>query len=151
MAHLVIYLLDVYTKPMNISQEVGKLNLMTNSYVVVGSGILGALGIRESNDIDLIVSQNVFDDFEAQGWAHDSWPDQPTLTNGLFELGVHWYGKRVDELLENAQYIDSIPYLSLEDVYEWKKRLGRDKDLRDLGLIENYRVGSTTSEAGAPV
>lgn len=124
---------------MNISDEIRNLNLQDGDYIVVGSGILGALGIRESRDIDLIVSKSLFDDFKNQGWDEDSWPDQPTLTNGLFELGVHWYGKEVDELLENAQYIDDIPYLNLDDVYDWKKRLGREKDLKDLVLIDEYR------------
>lgn len=124
---------------MNIAQEIRKLNLKKGSYIVVGSGILGALGIRESNDIDLIVSKKTFDYFKSQGFNDDRWPDQPTLSNGLFELGMHWYGKELDELLSNAQYVEAIPYLSLDDVYDWKKKLGRDKDLRDLVLIDSYR------------
>lgn len=125
---------------MNIHQKVKELNLPENSYVIVGSGILGALGIRESRDIDIIVSQDVYEKFEAKGWAHDSWPDQETLTQDVFELGVHWYGKKADELLEDAQYIDGVPFLSLDDVYEWKKKLGREKDLNDLKLIDGYRA-----------
>jgi hypothetical protein len=125
---------------MNISQEIKNINLPQGSYVVVGSGILGALGIRQSNDIDLIVSREVYENLEAQGWSYDSWPDQQTLTKGLFEVGVHWYGKEVDELIKDAQYVEGIPYLGLDDTYEWKKKLGREKDLKDLELIDEYRA-----------
>jgi hypothetical protein len=110
--------------------------------VVVGSGILNALGIRESRDIDLIVTDEIYTKFEAEGWEKDNWSDQVVLKHDVFDLGKSWYGKSIDELSPNAQYIDNIPYLSLEDVYKWKKSLGRDKDLHDLELIDEYKTRS---------
>lgn len=123
---------------MHIPTKLKELNLEAGSYIVVGSGILGALGIRESGDIDLIVSQEVYDRFEADGWGHGQWSDHIVLQQDVFDLGRIWYGKSVADLLVNAQYVEYVPYLSLEDVYEWKKNLGREKDLRDLKLIEDY-------------
>lgn len=82
-----------YTKPMNIPQELATLNLPPNSFVVVGSGILNALGIRESNDIDLIVTPEVFASLEQRGYAESSWPDQKTLAFNEFEFGTQWFGK----------------------------------------------------------
>lgn len=46
---------------MNITKKVQDLNLPENSFIVVGSGILSVLGIRESHDIDLIVSVEIFE------------------------------------------------------------------------------------------
>lgn len=127
---------------MNISQKIKELNLPSGSYVVVGSGILNALEIRESGDIDLIVSDEIYKKFENEGWQKDKWSDQVVLKHDVFDLGRSWYGKTVDELKENTQYIEDIPYLSLEDVYIWKKSLGRDKDLQDLKLIDEYKTRS---------
>jgi hypothetical protein len=124
---------------MDVAAKIKELNLPNDSFIVVGSGILGALGIRESSDIDLIVSQQVYDLLENAGWDHDNWSDQTVLKKGVFDIGRDWYGKKVNQLLEDAQYVESIPYLSLDDVYEWKKRLGRPKDLADLILIDSYR------------
>lgn len=124
---------------MNIVQKLGKLNLPINGYVVVGSGVLNASGIRESNDIDIIVSKSIYDKFEAEGWQQANWSDQIVLKKDVFDIGTNWYGLQVDQLLKNAQYVDGIPYLSLDGVYQWKKKLGREKDLADLKLIDEHR------------
>lgn len=123
---------------MDIPAELKKLNLPKNSYIVVGSGILNTLGIRASKDIDLIVSQEVFDRFFNEGWEEDNWSDQFVIKKGVFDIGINWYGKNVTQLLEQAQIIDGIPYLSLDYVYDWKKSVGRKKDLNDLKLIDTY-------------
>lgn len=124
---------------MNIAEELKKLDLPYDSFVVVGSGILGALNIRESADIDLIVSQEVYDRLELEGWDHGKWDEQVVLKKDLFDVGRIWFGDPVDALIKKAQYIDGIPYLSLDDVFAWKKVAGREKDLRDLMLISAYR------------
>jgi hypothetical protein len=125
---------------MNISERLKELNLAENSFIVVGSGILNALSIRESSDIDLIVTEDVYARVEAEGWDHDTWTDQTVLNRDVFDLGRFWYGKYTKELLKDAQYVDGVPYLSLDDVYEWKKDMGREKDLGDLKLIESYKL-----------
>lgn len=33
---------------------------------------------------------------------------------------------------------EDIPFVSLEAVIQWKKRMGREKDMRDLALIDEY-------------
>lgn len=45
---------------MNAIGKLNDLGLTPADAVVIGSGILGALGIRESNDIDLIVTEAAF-------------------------------------------------------------------------------------------
>lgn len=127
---------------MNIPQKIRELGLKSGSYVIVGSGILDALKIRESGDIDIIVSNEVYKKFEEKGWQKASWPDQVVLKHGVFDLGKNWYGETVDDLISDATLVDDIPYLSLDTVYEWKKLRARDKDLKDLALIEAYKARS---------
>lgn len=124
---------------MNFAQKINELNLQAGTYVVVGSGILNALGIRESEDVDLVVTEDAYQMLNEKGWEHGEWRDQPVLRRDVFDIGRHWYGKGVKELLKTAQVVDGIPYLSLDDVYEWKKGLGREKDIRDIALIDEYR------------
>ena len=123
---------------MNFSQKIQHIGLPEGSYVVVGSGILNALGIRESNDIDLVVSGDVYNVLDAKGWEHGTWSDQEVLRYDVFEAGQYWYGKLVGDLLKTAQVVDGVAYLSLDDVYEWKKKLGRPKDIKDLALIDEF-------------
>ena len=124
---------------MNFKQKIAELDLPKGSYIVVGSGILGALGIRESDDIDLVVSEAVFQNISRLGWKQGLWGENIVFQKDIFDIGNDWYGKKVADLLKHAQVVDDVPYLSLDDVYEWKKMKGREKDLRDLGLISEYR------------
>lgn len=123
---------------MNIVERLKELHLSDGDFVVVGSGILNALGIRESGDIDLIVSEAAYARLDADGWTHGLWGEQVVLQKDIFDLGRIWFGKDVEDLLKDAQFVDGVPYLSLEDVYAWKKIKGRDKDIRDLELIQAY-------------
>ncbi|MEO8105270.1 MAG: hypothetical protein ABI602_02945 [Candidatus Saccharibacteria bacterium] len=124
---------------MNIRQEILNLNLPKDSFIVVGSGILGALGIRESNDIDMIVTQSVFDLLDRSGWKHGNWVDQVVLQKGLFDIGTLWMGKTLDGLIKDATIIGGIPYLSLDDLLTWKREKLRPKDIRDVELILAFK------------
>lgn len=125
---------------MDIMQRVVEFDLPKDSYIVVGSGILGALGIRKAGDIDLIVSQEVYDRLEGQnGWSYGKWSDQTVLQQDVFDIGTDWYGESVHDLLQRAEYINDIPYMNLDDVYAWKKSRGQAKDVADLRLIDTYR------------
>jgi len=125
---------------MNVAKKISELNLPESSYIVVGSGILGALGIRESSDIDLVVTQEVYDHFESLGWEKGLWGNKVVFQKDMFDIGLDWYGETAQEVLKRAQVVNGVPYLSLDEVYEWKKRNGREKDLRDLILIDEYRA-----------
>lgn len=124
---------------MDLVQAVKSLNLPKNSFIVVGSGILATLGIREAKDIDLIVSQSVFSGLAKEGWATGQWEDQPVLINGVIEVGTMWAGESVDKLLVNATFIGGIPYVSLDDIKNWKLQKGRPKDIVDVALINEYQ------------
>lgn len=123
---------------MDIKQKILGLKLPENSFIVVGSGILNALGIRESNDIDMIVTQDVFDSLECAGWEHDTWADQTVLKNDVFDLGLHWMNVKIEKLLQRATVVEGIPYLSLSDLLSWKIERARPKDILDIELINDY-------------
>lgn len=126
---------------MNFQEAIGHLHFPQDSFMVVGSGILNALHIRASNDIDLIISEELFYLLKDRGWQIAKREDGTLkITYKQFECMTDWYGKTLKEMLKDAIFIDDIPYMSLDDVYEWKRRLGRPKDLTDLQLIKNYRL-----------
>jgi hypothetical protein len=55
-------------KKNQIIAKVKALNLPQSEYIVYGSCPLAAAGIRESNDIDLLVSRNVGIGLKLKGW-----------------------------------------------------------------------------------
>jgi hypothetical protein len=54
---------------MEIIKEVKSLNLPIGQYVVFGSGPLQIHGIRESNDVDLLVLPGLFEKLKGEGWV----------------------------------------------------------------------------------
>lgn len=131
---------------MNIIEEVRKLNLPQGEYLVLGSGILGALGIREIGDIDLLVSPSVFDKLRADGWTYDEVEIEGRVREYMSRGDIEvyrdfWYGgNRPDPatLIADPHMIDGIPFLSLQKLVDIKRILARPKDLRDIELIEAY-------------
>ena len=103
-------------------------------WVITGSAMV-LYGIREmTHDIDMGCSSKMADQLEKDGYV-------PTLTesgNRKFVIGDDI------EIFENWKYgsierIDGVPVLSLDGLIEMKKSLGREKDYRDIDLIEEFK------------
>ena len=50
---------------MDIFQKLKELDFPVGEYVVIGSGLLAALGLREASDLDLAVSEKLLKDLRA--------------------------------------------------------------------------------------
>ena len=116
------------------------LHFPKDSYIVFGSCPLAVAGIREANDIDLLVSERLFAELKNAGWQELSKsPGDTPLTHDIFEAHHHWdfssYSPTLHHLLETATVIDNIPFASLEEVRKRKISSGRPKDLADIALI----------------
>ncbi len=126
-----------------IVRKVKELNFSKGSYIVFGSCPLAAVGIREANDIDLLVSEELFEKLKETGWKErvKSTHDNP-LVFDVFEAHSNWnfspYSPTLTHLLSSAMIIDSVPFASLEEVRKWKAASGGPKHLTDVKLIDTY-------------
>jgi hypothetical protein len=124
--------------------ELEKLALPENSFMVMGSGILDALGIRKSHDIDLVVSDEVYETLLADGWNKKVSSDgHEGIESGLMEAYNDWTDsdakvKKIDELLLDAEWVNGVPFNSLAKLSLYKARRGQQKDFADLVLIQEY-------------
>lgn len=126
-----------------IISKVKSLGLPHGSYVVFGSCPLAAAGIRESQDVDLLVSEELYEILVQRGWQQiEKGPDDKPLTHDVFEVHMDWnfssYIPTLKKLLETADMIDGVPFASLEEVRKWKEASGRPKDQKDIALIDAY-------------
>ena len=113
------------------------------SYVVFGSGPLAAARIRETNDIDLLVSARLYNFLKEKGWHEkDGANGYGVLTHQEFEVSHIWkfgpYHPRLENLVASADVINGVPFVNLNEVRTWKKVMGRPKDWRDIELIDRY-------------
>jgi len=127
----------------SIFDEVKKLNFPSDQYAVIGGGVMSAHGIRNYGDIDLIVIRDLFEKLKTQGWTPVQGKNN-VLKNGNYEVDVDYkyqeYQPDHEELIRNAEVIDGVPFIRLNELIKFKKALGRDKDKKDVELIEQYLI-----------
>ena len=133
---------------MNKDELLGKvktLGFTLGTYAVFGSGPLVVHQIREVSDIDIIVKPDVYQKLrQSSDWEIKNWPSGGEyLSKNIFEIAAGWhylsaYQPDIDKLINEAELIQGIPFIRLEEVVKWKKAFGREKDFQDIKLIEEY-------------
>lgn len=129
-----------------IIAEVKKLGLPSGSFVVFGSCPLAVAGIREANDVDLLVSPEVLESLKKAGWKQvNKGKDDKPYTYGVFEAHSSWnfasYQPTLKQLLKTADIVDGVPFASLQEVRAWKESSGRPKDLVDIAKLDAFLQG----------
>ena len=99
---------------------------------------MGIRGLRKSADLDLIVTEELWHSLAEKFLVED---DEGTLKIRIGEIEI--CAKPIldydaDALIREAELIDGIRFVTLERTLEWKRRLRREKDLKDAALIEAY-------------
>lgn len=135
---------------MNFFEEIEKLHLPIGEYVIVGSGPMVAHNIRDSHDIDIVVSEKIFNEYKNNGqWEIKPWTyekqNQIYLKKDLVELyldvNCRDFNPTLEELIQRAEIINNIPFASLEDTIKFKTEYAKNnklKHLNDITLIKNY-------------
>ena len=127
----------------DIISKVKTLKLPQDSFIVFGSCPMVIAGIREANDIDLLVSEEIYERLKNSGWQKvDKGTKDEPLTYDVFEAHKNWnfssYNPTLQDLLATSTKVESIPFASLAEVRKWKVASGRDKDIVDIKLIDLY-------------
>ncbi|MDD4662226.1 MAG: hypothetical protein PHG24_03010 [Candidatus Pacebacteria bacterium] len=133
---------------MKIKNYLDKFKLNKDNCIVVGSGILKALNLRENKDIDVITTKEKYEELlsnpnfeEKQSHGHG------VLTDDLFEISIDWTVLdktwTFKDLTNQSIIIDDVRYTTIEFLLKAKKswiEKGeiRQKDLDDVQLMEDY-------------
>lgn len=130
----------------NVFEEIENVGLPKDQFMVLGSGILAALGIREVGDIDLLVKPALFDKLRNEGWKYEvieiEGRPREKISHGIVEAfkDFWWEGGSLEpeEGIAKAEKINGVNFIPLHILLEVKKTMGREKDIRDVALIERY-------------
>lgn len=124
-------------------EHVKSLDLLPGQFAVFGSGPMVVRGMRDSDDADVIVSDELFEKLALDPmWTSVELRDHHTsIRRGDVEIFHTWAPGAWDvaDLIKNAEMIDGLPFVRLEAVVEWKQLRNEVKDREDLKLIEEYR------------
>lgn len=133
---------------MEIKSKLGELDLHPRNAVVIGSGILNALCLRENKDIDVIVTEEKYKELCANGrFKKEQNHGREVLTDGLFEIGTSWTvvgnTQKFPDLVEVSTVIDGVRYNTIQFLLDAKRGWleegdVRQKDIDDVKLMEKY-------------
>ena len=133
------------------ADKVKELDLPLDQIIVIGSGILDQLGIRPASDIDLAASSDLMKKLseESSDWSKKFGYNQRfyfVKDDGSTEVWDGWDfdGQTVsyDDLLDYAVEYDGVRFVDLEFLRKWKSWRGREKDVRDVELIDKWRANN---------
>jgi len=128
---------------MDIFKKLASLNFPLGHYVVIGSGILAALGLREANDLDIAVDSTLLNRLKKdKEYKREIRHNKLFLVKDDVEIitQLDWkdYPTRIPEAIKSAMLIKGFPFLNIKETIKFKKALGRKKDFEDIKLIKEY-------------
>jgi len=133
-------------------RELRKLDIPAGDFAIFGSGPLIVRGvIPGANDLDVICRGPAWDYVESISlvqYLKDYDVTVATLLDGRLSFGTEWgIGQfNIDELIDEAETIDGLPFVRVKHVIAYKQLRGSNKDLQHLEAIRKSNIGS----AGLP-
>lgn len=112
-----------------------KLSFPKDEYWVLAGSAMVLYGFRPlTNDIDLGCTKSLADYLEQQGYPIEKYPNgtRKIIYEENIEIFENWLEGKVEK-------INDIPIVSIDGLIQMKKKLGRQKDLLDLELIEKMK------------
>lgn len=124
---------------------VKKLNLPRDKYAIFGSATLAVRGLRESPNIDLIVTDELWKDLKEVNKPDD----EGFIRFGQVKISNWWFAptkKTIPVMISEAEDIKGFPFVKLEAVRGYKRLLKTDKDKNDVLLIDKFLNSTSENE-----
>ena len=127
----------------NLLAQLDKLDLPSDQYAITSSGALAVRKIREAHDLDIIVTDKLWNEF-VQKYPVKKGQDCDNIFIGDIQIMGNFYIKPeedkypVNEQIDTADIIEGKRYVNLNIIKFYKQQWGRPKDLQDIKMIDNY-------------
>jgi hypothetical protein len=133
---------DAGPRSKELFRELRALELPLGHYVITLSGPLAIRGIREANDLDLMVDDELWEDLAAR---YSVSKDGTTIEiSPTIEVSREASSPAdpslptVEDQIRHAEQIDGLPFVCLDHLVALKRAKARKKDRRDIALIRKW-------------
>lgn len=124
---------------MSTAERVKALGFPLDAVVVIGSGLLDQLGLRQSDDLDLIISPDLFERISNDSAYQTGEKDgDHYCVKADLDIWDGWQELSFDDLKRSAQQLDGVLFIATDVLIRKKQQRGLPKDLRDIALLEGY-------------
>lgn len=135
----------IKSKTLKLLRELDKYNMPKSEYVITGSGPLSIRGIRMMSDIDMGVTKILWDTLSKKyPITEEGGVTKIRLANNIELFCDDSFGDpmpgapTITEQVKQAEMIGGYPFQSINHVKWFKQNSGREKDLRDIELLQEY-------------
>ena len=122
----------------SIIDRVKHLELPKDEYVVVGGAVMEVFNLRDSNDIDVVVSNNLYATYaDKPEWhAYPLATGKMVLTKDGINLMRSWMGNTLGMIKRRDTFEkDAVTFMGAKQLIASKVKLGRRKDQSDIALL----------------
>ncbi len=127
---------------MKFEEELKKLNLPLGQYAIFGSGPLAIRGLRENNDIDIIVTDKLWQNLTKKYKKFIVESNHIRIGHiSIFHNWLPWFPD-ASSLIKEAEIINNLPFVKLKHVKQWKEKSPKQKDKDDLTLLKQWQAGN---------
>lgn len=126
-------------------ESLKRLNLPNSDFIIVSSGALAIRGIREARDIDVVVTKTLWNELsEKYPVVLEDNVERIHFDNDIEILNPKQsiFGNSellpLEEMFKEADVFEDIKFINLNHLKKVKQKVGREKDLNDIVLIDNY-------------
>ena len=126
----------------SVIDRVKELKLPEGEYVVVGGAVMEVLNLRQSNNIDIVVSGDVYARFAAKRQWHEYslTTGKLVLTKDNINLMRSWFGRTLGMIKRRDTFEKSgVLFMGTKQLITTKLRLGRRKDQSDISLLKSQQ------------
>ena len=123
-----------------IQQRLATLKLDKDEYVVIAGGVLEILGMRRTNNLDIIVDKQTYDRYRRRAdWKEYQFDDgnKMIVCRGV-TMTKKWMDYDLKTLRRTAFRRGGVSFMSVEALIAAKQKLGRPKDKADIRLLKAH-------------
>ena len=115
-------------------EELKCLKLPPGEYAITGSGPMAIRGLREAHDIDVVVKKTLWLELLKRFSPYD----RQHIRIGNIEIWGDFLNltERMEDVIDSAELLAGYPFVTLQDTLSWKKFFNREKDQKDIKMIE---------------
>ena len=123
-------------------RRMAELPFLHDGCWLLAGGAMVLYGLRESTaDIDLGCTRALADQLEQAGFRAERMPDGTRRISCAPDIEIF-----EDWLYGGVTEVEGIPVITLAGLMDMKKALGREKDWRDVRLMEAYLAANETQQ-----
>lgn len=118
----------------DIHEILKDMDLPLMEYWITSGAALVLHGVKEAtNDIDLGCTTKLIEHFLEKGCKSRLAEDNSRIVmiNDNIEILENWF-------VDKIEFVDGLPVGSLESIKRQKEALGREKDIKDIKLIDEF-------------